>query len=442
MSKAEQKKDGVPAANSMAAFSEKLNDLKEALGILYISKNPSGRNRFREKWPEVAQYLYGTDLINYDINGVEDKKHREKLEDDANDRRIALKATMAEIVNQSVDAGSLKFDYVGSVIDQYGASMSTYLYAEDVIERVRPGVLAAEKNEKSADAPIEKPAEDKSGAPDDLSDTSSVDEVSEDLQVDIEAQDDIADTAILGEEKDMNKADNQTGIVDPALLDSDAKLSDAEKTLLSNHNDIDDNIKPIDTTAPPEEEAVPEISSVVEKMQQPAAPASPPSEPEQPPSEKTQLPPASQESKIRSLAEAPPSAAKPSTAPPPVPEAADNVKPIETPLPPPVVPAPDVQETQDAAVMPPEVPTAAPPIPETPAPAVQPPQDQVATTPQPDPVADMPDILKTPAPPPAEMPQEEGVQEPAKIEELTLPQASKAAKGVYKTMFNALAKAA
>jgi len=220
-----------PATNSMAAFSDKLTELGDALGLLYITRNSSGRNKFREKWPEVSEYLFGLTLINYDINGCDDREQRTKLEEEANDRRIMLKTTISEIVDKSVEAGSLIFDYVGEVIDQYGAEMSIFLYAEDVIERVRPGLLAT-RGEK----PKEEIKEQEETPNDDITATTTVSEISDDLKND--SNDDISKTATIEEEKQAQE--------------SDEKLSSEEKSLLSNSEEAPEEIKPIETSIPPE----------------------------------------------------------------------------------------------------------------------------------------------------------------------------------------------
>ncbi len=131
-------------SNAMAAFSSQLNHLVQSIDVLYIKNNAGGRRIFRDKWPEVAEYLFGIELTKFDTEGVnsdEDRRRRSELEDEADMRRIDLKKTMSEFIDKSVDAGSLQFEYVGSVIDKYGASLSKFLYEEGIIERVRPGAL-------------------------------------------------------------------------------------------------------------------------------------------------------------------------------------------------------------------------------------------------------------------------------------------------------------
>jgi len=137
-----------PTDNSMAAFSPEMNELEDALSLLYIRKNASGRNKFREKWPDVALYLFGETLIKYDYEGTQDWDHRSKLEEEAGQRRVLLKETIVEIIDKSVDSGVLQFDYVSTVINQFGIGLSKSLYAEDVIERVRPGHSSPVQNEE------------------------------------------------------------------------------------------------------------------------------------------------------------------------------------------------------------------------------------------------------------------------------------------------------
>ncbi len=135
-----------PKQNSMAAFSPKRDELKEALSILYIRNNASGRNKFKENWPDVAPYVFGEQLMKYDHDGWDDPGHCRELEEMADQKRLLLKDTIEEMVDKSVDSGTLQFEYVGRVIDNFGPLLSTFLYAEDVIERVRPNLLRSAKS--------------------------------------------------------------------------------------------------------------------------------------------------------------------------------------------------------------------------------------------------------------------------------------------------------
>ena len=172
----------VPVSNSMAAFSKQIEQLTESLDILYIKNNAGGRKIFRDKWPEVAGYVFGSELTAYDMDGVSDddeRAHRCEMEDEADMRRIDLKQTMSELVEKSVDAGSLQFEYVGSVVDKYGPLLSQFLYEENVIERVRPGILVEAK--KVYEAEKEQEINEQGAVPDQI--VSQEPQVSEDQAV-------------------------------------------------------------------------------------------------------------------------------------------------------------------------------------------------------------------------------------------------------------------
>lgn len=143
MSEPEVKEEGAPNSDTvqMAAFSDHRDELFTALDMLYIYGNASGRNKFRERWPDVAAYIFGEQLIVFDDDGTTDFDLRKNLEEEADSRRFFLKETIEDMVDKSVDSGMLQFDYVGKVVDAFGPLVSVFLYSETVIERVRPGAL-------------------------------------------------------------------------------------------------------------------------------------------------------------------------------------------------------------------------------------------------------------------------------------------------------------
>lgn len=227
----EKEADEKPKADELAAFSPRMQELYEALSLLYIDSNASGRNKFRDKWPDVALYLFGETLIEYDNDGPADWNHRKKLEDEANQRRVLLKVTIDELIEKSVDSGMLQFEYVGQVIDQFGPDLSQYLYAVDVIERVRPGILANAQKNKDDDAQSKVDAQNKSDQ----------------------------------EKRDFSAAHASPGETSLKETPEEKPLSPEEKTLLSNpieqqtetpepeFSDIQDelmDVKPIETIAP------------------------------------------------------------------------------------------------------------------------------------------------------------------------------------------------
>lgn len=126
------------------AFGEKLDEFRDALNLLYIKKNQSGRLKFAEKWRAPAEYIFGADLLEIDTRGpsVDEYAVRLQLEEAAEDRRLQLKQTLGELKEKSVDSGVLQFEYVGKIIEQFGPEISRIFFADNIIERVSPGLLA------------------------------------------------------------------------------------------------------------------------------------------------------------------------------------------------------------------------------------------------------------------------------------------------------------
>jgi hypothetical protein len=154
------KEQGALQTNPRVAFSDKLDAFRPALDFLYIPNNPSGRIKFREKWPEIAAYLFEDELIKFDNEGTKDFDRRAVLEEAAEERRARIRRILGEFEGLSVDSSFLNLEYIGKVIDEIGVMIATYLYADNVIERVRPGLLATlKKPVASAQPPKQEPAQ-------------------------------------------------------------------------------------------------------------------------------------------------------------------------------------------------------------------------------------------------------------------------------------------
>lgn len=143
------------------AFGEKLEEFRDALNLLYIKKNQSGRLKFAEKWRAPAEYIFGADLLEIDTRGpsLDEYAVRLQLEEAAEDRRLQLKQTLGELKEKSVDSGVLQFEYVGKIIQQYGPELSRIFFADNIIERVSPGLLARfdeERRQREAQAEAER----------------------------------------------------------------------------------------------------------------------------------------------------------------------------------------------------------------------------------------------------------------------------------------------
>ncbi len=271
---------------SKAAFSDHLENLTESLNLLFIRNNASGRNKFRDKWPHIASYIFGEELIQCDNEGTPDRERRKKLEEEAGDRRIELKATIIEARQKSVDKGVLQFEYVGEIIDRYGADVSPYIYAESIIERVRPGLLAT----RTPAPDKEKDAIKKTSAP---SVTNSADAAKDSLEdvkpIETEAPEGLKQAE---QKEEFHDAELETiGRGNPVL--QNPKINERlEEEPPEVSEDIPEN--PIESEAPPVAAANPVPPVAPEAPPVAAANPAPPAAPEAPP---VAAPPATAEAK-------------------------------------------------------------------------------------------------------------------------------------------------
>ena len=119
-------------------LSNRYEDFRGALEILYIINNLSGRVQFIKNWPDVAQYLFGTELISFDTNGTEDREARFIFEEKAEEKRVKLLETVATLEEKSVVEGALQAEYVESVVKYLGRDLALLLYAPRFVDRTIP----------------------------------------------------------------------------------------------------------------------------------------------------------------------------------------------------------------------------------------------------------------------------------------------------------------
>lgn len=274
-----------------AAYSPRLKEFREAIGLLYIRNNISGRIKFRLKWPEVAQFLFGDELIAMDNDGTQDRDLRAKLENEAGLRRIALKAIMEEFEDKSVKSGSLEFEYVGSVLDKVGSDVGKLLYAENIIERVRPGLLA--KTQQSATDKT-KAANDAQELKDDVLRARSASMAQEGEHFDpVFSEQELAEKSLAEQERQAlqmqdNPAPPQAASPRSAVPDL-GDLSEFKSMKI----EIGEDVKPIDLSPPPE--VLPEPpQDVVQEV----APAEVPVMPQELPPEPIAPPQVTQEAQV------------------------------------------------------------------------------------------------------------------------------------------------
>ncbi|MCF8495073.1 MAG: hypothetical protein K9G62_00215 [Alphaproteobacteria bacterium] len=117
---------------------ERFEELYEALDILYIRNNISGRLQFLKAWPAVAAHVFGQELIVADTEGTDDRKGRAVLEGEAENRRASLLILMKNLEAKSASDGVLQKEYVSGVVQTLGIEIARILYAEKITERFTP----------------------------------------------------------------------------------------------------------------------------------------------------------------------------------------------------------------------------------------------------------------------------------------------------------------
>lgn len=118
--------------------SVRFQEFREALDVLFIENNISGRIKFASAWPEPALYVLGEALVTYDREGVQDRAHRAALEQEAEIRREALLETLEDLEEKSVAAGALQTEFVGDFIRRVGRDCALYVYSRRIVDRFAP----------------------------------------------------------------------------------------------------------------------------------------------------------------------------------------------------------------------------------------------------------------------------------------------------------------
>ncbi len=125
-------------SNVQRLESERMADFVEALELLYIIGNISGRIKFAESWPEAALHIFGAELIEFDREGAPDREYRATLEEEADLRRLALLEIADTFEDKSVDKGVLQVEYVQDVMNRLGRAIALNLYAASLVDRFLP----------------------------------------------------------------------------------------------------------------------------------------------------------------------------------------------------------------------------------------------------------------------------------------------------------------
>jgi len=115
--------------------SEDYEEFHRALDILYLQGNLSGRLNFLERWPHVARYLFGDELIGFDHDGTKDVERRAALEIEAETRRLSLLDIVETFQARSVEKSVLQTEYVQKTVESLGRDLALLLYAPKIVDR-------------------------------------------------------------------------------------------------------------------------------------------------------------------------------------------------------------------------------------------------------------------------------------------------------------------
>lgn len=130
--------DPSPEHTANKLTSERYDAFIEALDVLYIKNNISGRNQFAAAWPAAAGYIFGEELQHHDREGSGDRERRMALETEADDRRLELLKIAETLEQKSIFEGALRLDYVQPLIEQLGRPLALHLYGRWLVDRFIP----------------------------------------------------------------------------------------------------------------------------------------------------------------------------------------------------------------------------------------------------------------------------------------------------------------
>ncbi len=129
-------------ANKLLA--DKFDEFKEALELLYIIANQSGRILYAKNWPQAAKVVLGEELIGFDTKGTQDLERRAELEGEADKRRIVMLEVLDHVEERSVVDGVLQVEYVERLIKDWGRAIALKVYSPAIVDRfIAPPPVAA-----------------------------------------------------------------------------------------------------------------------------------------------------------------------------------------------------------------------------------------------------------------------------------------------------------
>lgn len=130
--------DFPPPQDEKTLLSERYAELLEAIEILYIRDNLSGRLNFVKEWPEAASHIFCEDLMRYDREGTSDRDAWMEAQEAAEERRLEMLVLLETLEEQSVEQSALKIDFVEGLVKRFGRDMALLMYSEAIVDRFLP----------------------------------------------------------------------------------------------------------------------------------------------------------------------------------------------------------------------------------------------------------------------------------------------------------------
>lgn len=136
-------------------FSDTYEACFEAVDLLYIPANLSGRVKFFQKWPDLARVLFGAALCDHDIEGVGDKDVLSEHEHDAEVRRVRVVQAIRTFHEQLHGHHMPEIAVLIPAYEILGAQGLSFFYGADLLRDIE---AAMEPRAVSPEVVVEKEA--------------------------------------------------------------------------------------------------------------------------------------------------------------------------------------------------------------------------------------------------------------------------------------------
>jgi len=117
-------------------LTEDYPELMLDLEVLYIPDNMSGRLKFRERWPIIAERIFDKNLIARDVEGLDlSDSETTTLEDQAEQARTELYDMIDNLEERCLNYGVLKANTTRNIIEDVGQDVTKLIFVPEVIEK-------------------------------------------------------------------------------------------------------------------------------------------------------------------------------------------------------------------------------------------------------------------------------------------------------------------